>query len=53
MSNEQIFEIIIARLDRFEKKLDGLVESKWKIYGGCVAIVAVFTFGFNLLTKLK
>jgi hypothetical protein len=35
--NDQVFELIITRLDKLESKIDSLLEWKWKMAG--IAIV--------------
>jgi len=52
MSTEQILEMINARLDRLERKIDNLNESKWSLYGGVAVLVGILTIAFNFVSSL-
>jgi len=52
MSTEQILEMINARLDRLERKIDNLNESKWSLYGGIAVLVGILTIAFNFISSI-
>lgn len=36
-SNDKVFHLIVARIDRIESKVDQLLEFKWKVVGLALA----------------
>jgi len=52
MSTEQILGMINARLDRLERKIDNLNESKWSLYGGIAVLVGILTIAFNFISSI-
>ncbi len=50
--DNQLFEIIMDRMDRIEKKVDKLVEFKWQIIGGGIVVSAIITVGFQILNLI-
>lgn len=46
------FDVIEERLGDLEKKMDSMLQFKWQVVGGSIAISFMVTLLFNILTIL-
>lgn len=47
--DSDVLNLLWARLDKMEKKLDDLLEFKWKIVGGTILASLILTGAFQLM----
>jgi hypothetical protein len=57
--DQQAFQLLLLKIeslqgqhDRIEKKVDELLEFKWKIYGGSLVIGFAGSFAMNIIMKV-
>ena len=52
MSEEQLIQYMIKRIEDIDNKVDKLLEFKWKLYGMALASGAAGAGSFELITKI-
>jgi len=45
----KVIDIILARMDKLENKIDVLIAFKWQIVGGSILASLILTVAFQLL----
>jgi hypothetical protein len=50
--DNKLVDIILARLDKLEEKLDMLLEFKWKVVGGTLIMSLILTAVFQMFIAL-
>ncbi len=52
MMDNRVFDLIVARIDRLESKVDLLLEFKWKIAGMAIVVGVVSAGVFEFVVRV-